>query len=994
VDTQSIQPIQSLVKVQQFYYTYCLPGRSVSGLARWQIRALSPSLPEGKAIDFSGQACSLDFSRLQIGFASKQDQLVLVRLQENAVLARTGYVGNISDREASFTHALVLPRQFDAFKAISTWGGSWTARDGDFSAQLPELEESQIPLGNVLNDQAATRYLTEAVTETARKRMQWASQVISASLSLLKGEHRRLYIFANPDEIVTLMYIALRCLPGIARREMTFSTHEEDLEASLDVKMIGCALKPNRKNSVPSSLFYGSTLGINTYADTQTGSQWPISPYAERAASWIQAGNWAAIDGLLEKINSLDRPADSSAPAVAYDDIDVLFRLEGDKFDETDPEKSRMGVALSSPAIFGNLLCDAKEIRNLISLVFQNEPFYTKTVEAVSGWFPKDRQSVEICKTAFVENAMLYLSLGSDVERIEAIGELFCHLTREVPAAFHQKLLEACFEASKPTVNNQFSLDWLVWMGLFRIWQATPECKNLSNYTSLGRIWLQPNADQVREIILTEECRELQQFVIENYLTSIRKLVEIPPSVFKALVDSKQPNLAKSFFVHTVWREILSRENVPMNHPDFLSFLQIVSNSLGLADATDGQMIAIVKAWSKSNQGNLMPDKIPAILSVAECLQTPDKITLVLDGFYDLSERKHFTAKAAECITGRCNKLEAFQYLVDKLAPVVASSRMDFIRACAAECERGNCNPNIAAVTGILGKIADSFESASGQDGAGLDLPQNREQLSTIASICLRYFPGHFLVSTPGSNLLEKLVLDPSLAQQHAQRIQSLKEIRDALNARVLEHNNIETLSKAYAGISNAEDQPLREKIHKKLIELVVRQPQTTHFIILNFIGNVRNPQALIHFMEMLLDEITKMGNTNHGNIAIDIFLRFCAKGITEPTMLDFVKLNENLSSEWIAGLGSRLGRKNRRAILWSVLTSSNWSEVNRQEFFSKFKHPPDLTLRTIAFFKRNAKAIIMISLIIVVLAVVAYFLRLALEVILPAVQTFFGKNS
>jgi len=241
---------------------------------------------------------------------------------------------------------------------------------------------------------------------------------------------------------------------------------------------------------------------------------------------------------------------------------------------------------------------------------------------------------------------------------------------------------------------------------------------------------------------------------------------------------------------------------------------------------------------------------------------------------------------------------------------------------------------------------------------------------------------------------LEKLVLDPSLAQQHAQRIQSLKEIRDALNARVLEHNNIETLSKAYAGISNAEDQPLREKIHKKLIELVVRQPQTTHFIILNFIGNVRNPQALIHFMEMLLDEITKMGNTNHGNIAIDIFLRFCAKGITEPTMLDFVKLNENLSSEWIAGLGSRLGRKNRRAILWSVLTSSNWSEVNRQEFFSKFKHPPDLTLRTIAFFKRNAKAIIMISLIIVVLAVVAYFLRLALEVILPAVQTFFGKNS
>ena len=820
MDTQPVQPISGVVKIQQFYYTYCLPGRSVSGSARWQIRALSSGVSEGQAIDMSSRVCSLDFGRLQGGPASRQDQLVLVRDAEHAILARSGYVGTVLDREATFTHALVLDRDFDALQAIASWGGAWVVRDGAFSTALPQLSRDEIPGGGELNDQAACQYLSEASLEVVGRRKRWAAQLISNCISVSEGKHRRIYIYAEPWEVARLIFIALRCLPDKVRREMTISTHEEDLDSTLEAKIVGCSLKEGRKRdlSLPG-LAYGAHLAINTYFQHPEVPEGPNYSFAEGAASWIQENNWDALDGVLTRINGLDRINDPAVPRVSAEDVDTLYRLNKASGGGTTDITSKFQLSLASRAICADFLTGPGVVHEFGRLYGENAPLYSRAVEWVGSWLPGHRQTVDGCRSAFVDCTIQYLRSNFDAEGIKSVEGLFCTLSGSHPKEFQASLISALLDLTAGPSSAVIPLAWPVRLGLFRIWDSTPGCMDLISYKTLAGLWLRPNTEELKPVLCKTESESLQELVVQSYLGATHSLSSISADVFTVVADNRFESVVRSFFLHPKWLKLLDPKYSKPAGLVSKEFLEKAASMLSLHDSIDGEVVRVLDAWLKFLTPTVAQGRIRSVAGIAEALQYPDRFPPVHKSVFKREEQQRFVAVAAKCFMDRCSEFKALRWFLCEVAPMVATSETEFLRECPAASRSGGRNSKIDTAIQVLCRVLQADGDKQCLEIRELLQRRDGEELETIAFICLKFFPAYSLVYSPGSNILAVLSKELPLAGDLVEKVRNLNHIRLACEAETLEQSNVFTLSKAYADMAADDDKPLRDLINEKLRE-------------------------------------------------------------------------------------------------------------------------------------------------------------------------------
>jgi hypothetical protein len=944
-----------MVTGQQFYYAYCWPpGRSVTGLEGWQVRATSPGLPEGKAKEFARCSHSLDCNRLRTGPAAAQAQLVLVRWPvdkpEKAILAHTTYVGIVRDREPSFTHGVVLDPNFDALRAIQAWGGNWVVCDGDFPNDLPELEDIALPRGQTVTEDAAVRFLHPPDGNLAARRAVWARSVILGCLSLMKGRHRRLYLFAPPEDIATLIFIALRCLPLRIRRCLTFSTQEEDLEAPLNVHVIGCTLKSNKQQAVSDELF-SHYLVINTYTG-RTSENWPASNYAAYAVDCLSQGKLPQMDALLARFEALEIIRSPGAPPspdeASLDDLDLLHRLQTENFASDDPERSRLAVALASRAVTRGLIQDAREVHELITHAFKHGSFRRKMVDALSPWLPQRRETVDSCRKAFVERALLYLNDGADTELMVAVADLFQDISREDKEAFLEQLMKRCLAAGQGTPAAPVTIAWPERLKLLARWRQINTVRASPEFLELARRWLQPGTDQLLQTLREGVELELQRVALANFIGSVKQLGGIPSAVFQALADPRQPALTRTALLEPDWRRLLSGSSSAGNAPGLSHFLRAVDQSLTLKDALHEPTLQALRAWQMSPQRALLTDRLLALLALGDYLRAPNSMPvqdLNLEKLLQDSERSAFALPAATRIMQSCSSLVAFEYALTNLSRLVTDSLGEFIDHCHTVSAQASSSPVLVVVRALhpicsANGIADSPRPSP--NPPGLELPRNREELKSLARICLQHLPARDLVKPPGAAVLDRLVEDISLVEaRFRDRVLDLGEIKKALLAPFLEHSHVQRMAAAYIHLPSASDQQLRQEIHGKLLSLVSDQPNAVYLILHNFVEKVHPDALLTQFLVQFKEGILRLAKTPQGTPAMDWFLRFCLKGINDTSLEQYIDNHKTEAQQWIRELSKQCHPRCKKVILWNALTSENWQGIDLQAFYSQFGGQP-----------------------------------------------------
>lgn len=297
--------------MKQFYYTSCVPGRSVSGQGGFQVRAVTAGLAQDRQrslLRHAGYALPSGFDD-DTPTNDAPLRLALLDSDNGRILCQSVYVGRdpTTNRTGNFfTHTLVdVPDDLDAKTAAQLYDASgWERRDSDNPTELPELN----------------RLWSERKFDASKLR-QFAATHADLVKFLFLGlltipEHQRLFVVAPPDVICqAIAYVSERLPPGMARA-LTFSTFEKD-PLSSPARVIGTVWRSETLD-LPPTCYDGAGLGFNSL----NGKSSPLPPPSE-FATFVLGETSERHDADLASFYETCRGINLSTP----DAWDLAFRL-------------------------------------------------------------------------------------------------------------------------------------------------------------------------------------------------------------------------------------------------------------------------------------------------------------------------------------------------------------------------------------------------------------------------------------------------------------------------------------------------------------------------------------------------------------------------------------------------------------------------------------------------------------------------------------------
>ncbi len=274
--------------MQQFCYTSCRGGHSVTGADGWQVRAVSCGISEQQARSYeqlfrysrhSSDPANGYNTPAKLAFTTEPRRM-LIHTVPSGQDPTTGRTGNY------FAHVIVdTPDDVTALDAISSWGSvEWITRDFEGSALM--TQPMALPRSSLAIQDSLT-FLKDA----ARRR--WAVFCVQA---ILTSEDSHLYLAGDPETLVRLIHIVALCLPLFWRRSLSFSTYEGE-PGNLKVRITGTSFSQSMRTDLPEYCYTNGRFALNTYTDRQNRISY--CRYAERAVGILAAHGSEAISDFV-----------------------------------------------------------------------------------------------------------------------------------------------------------------------------------------------------------------------------------------------------------------------------------------------------------------------------------------------------------------------------------------------------------------------------------------------------------------------------------------------------------------------------------------------------------------------------------------------------------------------------------------------------------------------------------------------------------------------
>ena len=283
--------------MKQLYYTSCLPGRSKSGEAGFQVRAVSL----GVAPERLRAVLRHVGYRLPQGYDEDTPpheaptRLALLDTDAGRLLCHSSH----ADRDPTtnragvfFTHMLLdLPESISTLAAIATWKSpEWQTRDGDLSVDLADLV--RLPHGDVPPEAMIDGF--------ARSHAPLLRFLLAGVLGLPADQ--RLFLVVPAEEVYLAVAWLVRQLPWSTGERLTFSTYERD-PLSSNARVVGTWWK-GRGLELPATCYNGAGLAFNTL----TGKYSPLPPlqgFAAHLLELVSQGRVAELTSFYGECRSL-----------------------------------------------------------------------------------------------------------------------------------------------------------------------------------------------------------------------------------------------------------------------------------------------------------------------------------------------------------------------------------------------------------------------------------------------------------------------------------------------------------------------------------------------------------------------------------------------------------------------------------------------------------------------------------------------------------------
>jgi hypothetical protein len=325
--------------MEQFYYTVCRDGKSVSGQNGFQVRAISPGLnPDTVLMTLAGSA---NYAPPWKTTADRPDsvadapvRLAFLVTAEQRMLVHACFAGEDAEgRERLgnfFTHAIVgLPESVDPLHLLSAWGSPQWARHNDDGPTVLPVPRS-LPCDGTLDEKRLTAFLK---TQVNRDHL---ATLIAAFL--MAKPYQQLTLVGRDEDVALLIYGLLLCLPPSTRKAVTFSTYEQTPEsAASNTRVVGTALPPGQTD-VEERWYRESGSAINL--TTARRSEVPKSFFAAWMMHLLCTEGIAALN---KQHNSLE-----ARGIIQNTDLELLARLNAPGGQVNTAEYT---AALQTPAI-------------------------------------------------------------------------------------------------------------------------------------------------------------------------------------------------------------------------------------------------------------------------------------------------------------------------------------------------------------------------------------------------------------------------------------------------------------------------------------------------------------------------------------------------------------------------------------------------------------------------------------------------------------------
>jgi len=531
---------------EQFYRTWCLSGRSVSGAHGWNIRAKSDGLALQEA---EGLADLANYWSTTSVNPSKPPgrRLALFRLPDGAVVAHgiltRGLVGGRAG--VSFEHVVTgLPRKVSALEVIKLWRSPvWCLEDGDFGSKLrtfgwgsdaygPDFVGGH---GRAEGGELEDRDWEIAVGFIGQTGMQgWALDVLRACLAVANGTVEKFHLAGRDDTIARLLFIAFFCLPERLRREVTFSTHENP-KSSKGVQVVGVTTFEGEESDFAAYCYGGNYRALNTFNETKSEDP-TASCFAESAVRWLSEGYYGWLTDVRRCFDALD-PADN--PTVS--DLDLLAAWAPTAGDALVEAKMLLKLC-GSPAIGHSKVRDRQGLSVLVKYARESDELREGVASQLAGWLPKHSVASQEFIAELAQIAFGWLQEGQTFERLEWYADFAGQVGQDLKGRYWKELLLLCqarlgsgvsAEAPLPALETRLSL-----LGEWRQRRLLPEVRHEDSGGYVVSCWLQVGPDELVAVLRSALQDDLRRKAVELLLRS--KNQEDVPGVIKIARDNSE----------------------------------------------------------------------------------------------------------------------------------------------------------------------------------------------------------------------------------------------------------------------------------------------------------------------------------------------------------------------------------------------------------------------------------------------------------------------
>lgn len=271
--------------IEQLWFTASPVGLGQS--PGWQVRAASPALRDQTDPHIRQIMALLRYELpaslrpFKITPSEAPLSMCWLRVNGERVLLQRAFIGLTWDRRPgnTFSHLLTkLPADFGAYHAIDLWRSTlWACSDtlDPHDLALPQLKAAQLVPGPL----AATSRLEGSLAR-------YLESLVIAYYYYVFHKIQHIYIVAQPDLVVQLIWGLIRAFPARMLAELTFSTFERYLDKPTTPTIAG--VYPAHDQSPTAAAVYAlesDAVVIDLAHDTVRGL--PVSPRASAYAATV-----------------------------------------------------------------------------------------------------------------------------------------------------------------------------------------------------------------------------------------------------------------------------------------------------------------------------------------------------------------------------------------------------------------------------------------------------------------------------------------------------------------------------------------------------------------------------------------------------------------------------------------------------------------------------------------------------------------------------------